>query len=270
MSDGPVLCDRRGSVAVLTLHRPAARNAYTAAMGSALAAAYADCDADDAVRAVVITGTPPAFCAGADLSRGAQTFTAIPEDFSATPPGPLAHQIRKPVIAAMNGHAVGIGFTLALHADIRLVADDARYGVVQVRRGMMPDAQATGILPRLIGMAAAAEVLLTGRMFDGPEAVRLGLAVRSLPADAVLPAAVALAEEIAAAAPLSAAFTKHTLWWGLDHSLAAVGRRESDLHRVLMAGPDAREGGAAAAERRDPRWIGSVSRDWPAWLEEDT
>jgi enoyl-CoA hydratase/carnithine racemase len=170
--------------------------------------------------------------------------------------------VRKLVIAAVNGHAVGLGLTLALQCDIRIFATDAVYGVVQVRRGMMGDAYAHWTLPRIAGMSAAADILLTGRTFDGHEAQRLGLCSQALPAAEVLPAAVTLATDVAInAAPLSVAASKQLLWETWDRTADQVEESETDLHRLLMAGADAREGVEAFLEKRTPHWQGSVSRD---------
>jgi len=252
-------------VAVITLDRPEVRNAFSGRMAQELGAAYRACDADDDVRAVVLTGTPPAFCAGADMSAGGDTFERRDEaSFSAAGVTPPAWEVRKPVIAAVNGHAVGIGLTLALQCDLRFVAADAKYGVVQVRRGVLPDAYSHWTLPRIAGLAAAADVLLTGRLFDGREAKELGLASRCLPNDEVLPQALAVARSIATeVAPLSAALSKRLLWTSLGRTAAEVGERETALHHHVMGRPDAREGVEAFLERRPPRWESRVSRDWP-------
>jgi enoyl-CoA hydratase/carnithine racemase len=265
VTESEVLVEVGDGVAVLTLHRPERRNAFTGRMGRELGDAYRRCDADDDVRAVVLTGTAPAFCAGADLSGGGDTFARRDEaSFSAAGVSPPAWEVRKPVIAAINGHAIGIGLTLALQCDIRLIAEEGKYGIVQVRRGVMPDASSHWTLPRLAGFAAAADVLLTGRTFDGREALRLGLASRCLPADDVLPAAMEIARDIAVnVAPLSAAVTKRLLWQSPALSPEEVGRLETELHHHLMSGPDAKEGALAFLERRDPEWQGRVSRDWP-------
>lgn len=263
--NGPrsVRYDVDGGVATVTLDRPEVRNAFGAGMGEELADAYRQADADDAVRAVVLTGTPPAFCAGADLSAGGDTFAKRDEgDFSAAAVPVRAWDVRKPVIAAVNGHAIGIGFTLTLQCDIRIFAADARYGIVQVRRGVMGDGYSHWTLPRIAGLAGAAEILLTGRTFDGHEAKELGVCSRVLPNDEVLPAALELAADIAAnTAPLSVAASKQLLWetWSLD--AAAVERRETELHHVLMAHPDAREGVMAYLEKRRAAWTGQVSQD---------
>jgi enoyl-CoA hydratase/carnithine racemase len=252
-------------VAVITLDRPEARNAFTGAMGEELADAYRVCDADDEIGAVVLTGTPPAFCAGADLSAGADTFR-VPEGdgFSASAVPMRAWDVRKLVIAAVNGHALGLGLTLALQCDIRIFAADAAYGVVQVRRGMMGDAYSHWTLPRIAGMSAAADILLTGRTFDGHEARELGICSRTLAADEVLPAAVALARDVAVnAAPLSVAASKQLLWESWDKSAAQVEEAETERLRTLMSSADVAEGVLAFVEKRPPQWRGSVSRDLP-------
>ena len=148
-------------VAVITLDRPQQRNAFGGGMREELAEAYRHCGADDAIRAIVLTGTPPAFCAGADLGAGEQTFTEPGQQFSAAGLAVPAWTLDKPVIAAVNGHAIGIGLTLALQCDIRIFTADARYGVVQARRGMVGDAYSHWVLPRLVGLANAAEILRT-------------------------------------------------------------------------------------------------------------
>jgi enoyl-CoA hydratase/carnithine racemase len=171
-----------------------------------------------------------------------------------------AWRVRKPVVAAVNGHAVGIGLTLALQCDFRVMASDATYGVVQVQRGVMGDAWSHWALPRLIGVARAAEVLLTGDTFDGIEAEWLGIATRVTPADEVLPAARHLAERIArTAAPMSIAASKRLLWASFERSAAEIGRAETELHRQLMAHDDAREGMRAFLDKRDPEWTGHAS-----------
>lgn len=247
-------------VALITLDRPEVRNAFSGEMGRALDDAYRRCDADDSVRAVVLTGAPPAFCAGADLSRGGDTFGPPGTDFSAAATAVPAWEVRKPVIAAVNGHAIGLGLTLALQCDLRIVAADATYGMVQVRRGVMGDAYSHWTLPRLVGTAVAADLLLTGRTFDGHEAVALGIANRALPADEVLPAALAIARDVAeSAAPLSVAASKRLLWDSWDLTREEVEARESAAHRVLMGHADAREGVAAFLERRPPVWRGRPS-----------
>ncbi len=251
-------------VAVITLDRPEVRNAFNGTMGRELSEAYRACDGDDRVRAVVLTGTPPAFCAGADLRAAGDTFRPRGEGFTAAATTMRAWDVRKLVIAAVNGHAIGLGLTLALQCDMRIFAADASYGVVQVRRGMMGDAYSHWTLPRTVGMSAAADILLTGRTFDGHQARELGLCSHTLPAHQVVSAAVELARDVATnAAPLSVAASKRLLWESWDRTADQVEAAETDLHRLLMSAPDAREGVESFMEHRTPQWSGSVSRDLP-------
>ncbi len=249
-------------VATITLHRPEVRNAFGAGMAQALHDALVRCDRDDAIRTVVITGTPPAFCAGADLSAGGSTFGATDVNFSAAALPMPVWKVRKLVIAAVNGHAIGVGLTIALQCDVRIFAADAKYGVVQVRRGVMGDAYSHWTLPRIAGMSAAAEILLTGRTFDGHEACAYGLCSRVLPNDEVLPAALELARDAAVnTAPLSVAYSKRLLWDSWDLTPAEVEQRETDAHHQLMGSPDATEGVVAFLERRPPHWQGRLPPD---------
>lgn len=267
-----VTVDLDAGVAVLTLNRPDHLNAYTAEMGALLGRAYLDCDQDDDVRAIVVTGAARAFCAGADFSGGARPFDAPPDDgaFSASPISPAAFELRKPVIAAVNGHAIGIGLTIALQADIRIVADDAKYGVVQVRRGVLPDCMSHWTLAQLTSLGVAADILLTGRMFGGAEAVALGIASRALPAERVLDHAVQVARDIAVnVAPMSAALCKRLLWDSAinDYTPRQVASLETQLHHRVMGSADAREGVAAFLDRRPPRFTSRLSREWAALPE---
>jgi len=252
-------------VLTVTLNRPETRNALSGDMSRAVSDAFAWADNDDAIRVVVITGAGDAFCAGADFSRGAEVFDR-PSDthFTACPISPTAWQIRKPVVAAVNGHAVGIGLTITLHCDIRIMARGAKYGVVQVRRGVMPDAFSHWTLPRIAGMGAAADILLTGRTFDGDEALRLGIASRVADASEVLAVAHEIARDIARnTSPLSVAVTKRLLWSSFESSAARIGGEETRLHEVLMGTADSREGVEAFLERRTPSWTSRVPSDWP-------
>jgi enoyl-CoA hydratase/carnithine racemase len=262
-----VAVDVNAGVAVLTLNRPGHLNAYTADMGKLLSRAYRDCDDDDHVRVIVVTGAGRAFCAGADFSGSASPFDAPADDgtFSASPIDPAAFELRKPVIAAVNGDAIGIGLTIALQADMRMVADDAKYGVVQVRRGVIPDCMSHWTLARLTNLGVAAEVLLTGRTFSGAEAVALGIANRALPAAQVLDHALELARDIATnVAPMSAALCKRLLWDSMinGYTPRQVASLETQLHHRVMGTDDAREGVAAFLDRRSPRFSSRLSADW--------
>ena len=267
MSDPDLRFALDEGVATLTLNRPDQDNAFSQEMGSLLGDAYRRCDEDDDVRVVIVTGAGRAFCVGADLGAGRETFARQDAAaFSAAAVSPPAFAVRKPVIAAVNGHAVGLGLTLALQCDIRLFAREAKYGVLQVRRGVMPDAYAHFTLPRIAGFARAADLLLTGRKFDGGEAVELGLASRAMPAAEVLPAAQEIARDIAVnTAPLSVAVTKRLLWESGTLSAEDIERKETALHHHLMGRADAIEGVVAYLERRRPEWKLRVSRDWPDW-----
>jgi enoyl-CoA hydratase/carnithine racemase len=252
-------------IAELTLDRPRDRNAFSGPMGASLARAYRECDRRDDVRAVVLTGAGAAFCVGADLGAGAATFERREEpEFSADPIPFPAWKVRKPVIAAVNGHAVGIGLTLAMQCDIRLVAAEAKLAFAHVRRGVLPDAHSHWTVPRAIGFARTAELFLTGRHLTGEEAAAIGLASRALPAAAVLDAARAMARDIAVnCAPLSVALSKKLLWEGRSMTREEVGTRETAYHHVVMGRSDALEGVLAFLERRPARWALAVPRDWP-------
>jgi len=263
--------DLQDAIATITLHRPEQMNSFSGKMGEELGHAYRRCDEDDNVRAVILTGAGRAFCAGADMTAGAETFASQDvKGFSASPVDPPAWKVRKPIIAALNGHAVGLGLTLALQCDMRICADEGRYGVLQVRRGMMPDAHCHWTLPRLIGTERAASLLLTGRKLGGKEAQALGIALRSVPADQVVETALEIARDIAEnTAPLSVAVTKKLLWQSSGLDADQVEHAETELHHHLMGKSDAIEGPMAFLERRTPEWKLTVNEDWPEWPQLD-
>jgi enoyl-CoA hydratase/carnithine racemase len=165
----------------------------------------------------------------------------------------------------VNGHVTGIGLTLAMQCDIRVVAREAKLAFAHVRRGVLPDAHSHWTVPRGIGWARTVELFLTGRTFTGEEAAAMGLASRALPAAEVLTAATAMARDIAAnTAPLSVALSKRLLWESRALDRDEIGRRETAYHDVVMGRPDALEGVMAFLERRPPRWSLAVPRDWPS------
>ena len=265
-----IIFETDGPVAVIKLNRPEVLNAFSGGMGKELSHAYRRCDADESVRAVVLTGEGRAFCAGADFSSGAQVFDA-PSDHSGFQSDPFefhAWDVRKPVIAAINGHAVGLGLTMTLQCDLRLIAQDAKCGIVQNRRGVFPDLRSHWTLPRIVGFATALDLMLTGRMFLGSEAAELGLASRALPVEEVLPAAMELAHDIAVnLAPVSVGLSKRLLWSDPQLSGAGVNEWERLAHLEVMGAPDAREGPTAWAEKRDPQWQLTLADNWPEWAD---
>ncbi|MEO5898614.1 MAG: enoyl-CoA hydratase-related protein [Ilumatobacteraceae bacterium] len=247
-------------VAIVTLNRPERLNAWNSMLGAELGDAMAEADGDDEVRAVVVTGAGRAFCAGADLSAGEFGGGAAPKLRVCWP-----YEVRKPVIAAINGHAVGVGITYPLLCDIRIVAVEAKVQFAFVRRGAIPELASHAILPRVVGLSTAADLLLSGRMFSGADAMAMGLVSQALPAEEVLPAALVLAADIAKnTAPVSVAVSKRLLWDAMDKSVAETLHAEGVLFPRVTALDDAQEGIAAFVEKRSPAWTGRPSIDMPA------
>lgn len=270
-----VTFDVADGVATITLNRPERLNAVNWTMVDELVAAFDRTDADDDVRAVVVTGAGRAFCAGADLERGGNTFHDNTEIGAGPAPrdggGVLVLRIYrslKPVIAAINGSAVGVGMTMTLPMDIRLLADTAKVGFIFAARGIVPDGAASWFLPRIVGINQALEWCLTGRVFGAADALRGGL-VRSVhPAGEVLATAIGLAKEIAAnVAPVSAVLTRQLLWQmlGADHPMEA---HRIDSRAIYDTGrmADAAEGVTAFLEKRPAEWSLRPSKDIPGWF----
>lgn len=279
MSD-VVLIEVADGVAVLTLNRPDRLNAWTPTMGRELIAAFDAADADDDVRAIIVTGAGRGFCAGADLEGGGATFDwrerhggeggerhggdDIPRDGG----GQFTLRVfdcAKPVIAAINGPAVGVGATMTLPMDIRLAADDARIGFVFARRGIVPEAGSSWFLPRVVGISQAMEWVATGRVFSAQEALA-GRLVRSLhPKDELLDTARALALEIAEnTAPVSVALARQMMWrmLGAEHPMLA---HRADSRGMFYRGQsaDAAEGITSFLEKRPARFPDRVSDGLP-------
>ena len=264
-------------VAEITLNRPQRMNAFTWRMGRLLNEALERFDADDDVRAIIVTGKGRAFCAGADLGRGGKTFDRGGRTSEANAPegrdsGPLKPDdrlhpwnVRKPILAAINGPAVGVGLTIPLQYDMRVVARDAKLGFVFVNRGIMPELASTWILPRLIGTARASDLLLSGRIFRGEEAAALGLCNEAVDPEDVLPRTREIARQIALhSAPVSVALTKKMIWDNLGQpEIARVQAREGPLFAWTGSQPDSREGVLAFLEKREPEWKMKISKDTP-------
>lgn len=259
-----VLYEVKDGVAVVTLNRPDALNAWTPQLSDELNLSMGAADADDAVRAVVVTGAGRAFCAGADLSGGEDGFRG---GSAGEQPGPrlLPYKVRKPVIAALNGHAVGVGITYPLLCDIRIAADSAKIQFAMVRRGIIPELGSHILLPRIIGFARATDLLMTGRMVLGTEAADIGLVNESLPQEHVLARAMEIASDIAKnTAPLSQAVAKQLMWRDFSQKLEETMKLEGQMLNVLIPSADAGEGVKAFFEKRDPRWTLKVSSDAPS------
>lgn len=280
-----ILYDVADGIATITMHRPEKMNAFTNVMMREMCAAFDLVDADDAVRAVIVTGSGDrAFCAGADLTPegGGDVFASrsevetLSDERVRDSGGRLTlriFQCKKPVIGAINGAAVGIGATMQLPMDFRLASDSARFGFVFARRGIVPEAASSWFLPRLVGMQQALEWCMTGRVFNADEALHGGL-VRSIhaPAD-LMDAARALAREIADnTAPVSIALTRAMLWRlsAAEHPMAAHQIDSRAIYRRSRSG-DAKEGISSFLEKRAPVYPDKVSADMPdffPWWDE--
>jgi enoyl-CoA hydratase/carnithine racemase len=280
-----LLYDAADGILTLTLNRPDKLNAFTNTMARELIEAFDRADEDDAIRAIIVTGAGRGFCAGADLSAGAATFdhAALGGSNDLDDPsirdtgGTVTLRIfrsLKPVIAAVNGPAVGIGVTMQLAMDIRLASENARFGFVFARRGIVPEAASAWFLPRIVGLPQALEWCFTGRVFPAAEALKGGL-VRSVhaPAD-LMPAARAIAREIADnTAPVSVALTRQMLWRvSAAQDPMAAHRIDSRAIFARGASKDAAEGVTSFLEKRPAKYPNRVSTDMPAffpWWEEE-
>jgi enoyl-CoA hydratase/carnithine racemase len=282
-----LLLDVEDGIATITLNRPDKLNAFTSQMMLDLIAAFDATDADDAVKVVIITGAGRAFCAGADLSSGGQTFDYAARGEAAREETRIGDVFRdgggrvtlrifdslKPVIAAVNGPAVGIGATMQLAMDIRIASDTARFGFVFSRRGIAPEACSSWFLPRIVGISQALEWCYSGRVFPAQEALDGGL-VRSLHApEDLLPAARAIARDIVDnTAPVSVSLIRQLMWRGLTASHPMEAHR-ADSRAITARGRagDAREGVASFLEKRQPIYPDKVSTDlpdvWPYWVQ---
>jgi enoyl-CoA hydratase/carnithine racemase len=278
-----ISCEVTDKVLTITLDRPDRLNAFTYQMHTELIDAFDRADADDDVRVVVVTGRGRGFCAGADLGTGGETFDTT----GAVAPSGGVHRDEgglvtlrifrsmKPVIAAVNGPAVGVGVTMTLPMDIRLASQSAKFGFVFARRGLVPEAASSWFLPKVVGISKAAEWTYTGRVFPASEALEAGL-VRSVhPDDELLPAAYELAREIADnTSAVSVALTRQMLWRmaGESHPMAAH-RVDSRGINAMGVSPDVREGVVSFLEKRPAQFTMRPSEDmpdfYPWWTEPD-
>jgi len=289
MSYEQILYDVKDNILTITLNRPEKLNAYTAKMQSELIDAFARASADDDVRAIVVTGAGRAFCAGADLSAGAATFdaTSNPER-AARNAGPVGSvdwsddrvrdgggrltlaifECLKPVIAAVNGPAVGVGATMQLAMDIRIASETARFGFVFARRGIVPEACSSWFLPKIVGISQALEWCYTGRVFDAAEAHRGRLVGEVVKPEELLARAHAIAAEIRDnTAPVSVALIRQMLWRlsATDHPMEA---HKIDSRGIYARGAsaDVKEGVVAFLEKRKANFPEKVSKDMPPFF----
>ncbi len=281
MSYNTILYDVEDGILTLTLNRPEILNAYNREMQSEMLDAFDRADADDDVRAIIVTGAGRGFCAGADLSSGGNTFNADGREdresgLQRDGGGVLTlriFELKKPIIAAINGPAVGVGVTMTLPMDIRIAADGAKFGFVFARRGIVPEACSSYFLPRIVGINQALEWCYSGRVFPAQEALD-GRLLRSVHDKAdLLPEARRIAGEIAQnTSAISVSLIRQMMWrmLGADHPMEA---HKLDSRGVYYTGKsaDSREGVEAFLEKRDARFPGKVSADMPEffpWWEE--
>jgi enoyl-CoA hydratase/carnithine racemase len=259
-------------IAVLTLNRPEQLNAVNYGMLDEMIAIIHEADLDDTVRVVVVTGEGRAYCAGADLSPGGtewdKTGDKIPIAEHRDGGGRVTlaiYNCRKPFIAAINGPAVGFGMTMTLAMDMRIAADDAKVGFVFTRRGVVPEACSTWFLPHIVGIAKAAELCYTGRIFRAKEEAGSGLFNHIVPQDEVLPKAMEIASEIAEnTAPIAVSLTKAMLWHGLgEDDPQSAHLIDSRCFYALGAGADSKEGVQSFLEKRPPKFKLKPSKDMP-------
>jgi len=282
MEYSQILYDVDDHIATITLNRPDRLNAFTGTMMNELIAAFDVTDADDDVRAVIVTGAGKGFCAGADLGGGGETFARGGSDVQTDVGVPRdggglvslrIYDSKKPVIGAINGASVGVGVTMTLPMDIRLASEHAKFGFVFARRGIVPEACSSWFLPRVVGISQAAEWCYSGRVFPAAEAHAGGL-VRSVhAADDLLDDARAIAADIAEnSAPVSVALTRQMLWrmLGAEHPMMA---HRADSRGIALRGPsaDSKEGVESFLEKRPAEYQNSVSNElpdlFPDWVE---
>jgi enoyl-CoA hydratase/carnithine racemase len=250
-------------VATVLLNRPAHRNTINSQVLHDLSDVLRVCDRTPEVRVVVLSGAGSVFCTGSELNSDGSFGGAQVEG---PPPVWLSpYHMRKPVIAAINGHAVGGGLTLAMQCDIRIVAADAKLSLPFTTLGVIGEWMGHWTAVRYLGIARASELFFTGRLFSGADAESWGLANAAVPAADVMPTALAMAHQIALNAPVSLAITKRLLWEAVTADRGKSGSDEHRLLDVLLERPDAAEGVRAFLDKRSPSWLGSTATDLPNW-----
>jgi len=279
-----IITELEDRVLTATLNRPDRLNAFNQQMMQDMLALYDAVDQDDRVGAVIVTGAGRGFCAGADLSAGGGTFDSGAAKQGADAPKPAPRDggglvtlrifaCKKPVIAAINGPAVGVGITHTLPMDIRVASEKAKFGFVFARRGLVPEAASSWFLPRVVGIAKSMEWVVTGRVFGPEEALAAGLVSEVLAEDRLLPRAREIAREIVEnTSPISIALSRQMLWkmLGASHPMEAH-RIDSKAIHFMGSGPDAREGVESFLQKRKPKFSSKVSEDLPdffPWWEE--
>jgi enoyl-CoA hydratase/carnithine racemase len=262
MSEPAVLYEVKDQIAQITLNRPDNRNSMTNDVLEGFANAIAQVRQDPEVRCVIITGSGSSFCAGADfrsqVQRGGGDRPMLPNErsFAMYQPFLSVLDIEVPVIGALNGHAVGGGLGLALVCDIRVANEDAKYGANFTKLGLHPGMATTYILPRLVGLPRAAELLLTGRIIEGRLAAEYGLANYAVPADQVLDKSWELAREVASCAPIAVRMTKRSLYENVDYDAVTAAYHEAQAQSRTIETEDQTEGVAALLEKRKPVFHG--------------
>ncbi len=269
-----LIVTREGPIEWIALNRPDAMNAYTAEMGAELTAAFRAADADDDVRVVILTGKGRMFCAGADVSAGSASFDMSSgegaKNFGDAGTAPrdgnfigAMMNCRKPIICALNGSAAGVGINLSLPCDIRIAADNAKFGFVFTRRGLVPEAGSAWFLPQVVGLPQALKWCLTGNLFPASEGLEKGLFSEICAPEALESRARELATEIASnCSPVALALTRRMLWrFSQDADPSGALGVDAVINIARGQTPDVHEGVAAFLEKRPPRFVGKVSTD---------
>lgn len=247
MKPQEILLAQDGPIATITLNRPDQLNAYTTTMGDEITSAFRSLQRDESVRVVILTGAGRAFCAGVDLEHlkahnlgeNASTGPRLgEEDFLRRLPLEM-RDYPKPIIAAINGHAIGVGMTMLMPCDVRIAAEDAKLGFVFTRLGILPGLGSTHLLPNLVGMARAQELVLTAKKILGSEAAEIGLVNKAVPREDVFSDARAMAEQMAEVDPLVLSFAKRALHFGAGHSMAEAMKNEQNESAAMKAARDA-------------------------------